>query len=836
MKDLFLRCALIISVLVAITPCNRIHSCFSEPGWGDTRMVFFNPELGEDSTGLKPFFYSYYYLFPNDYDGYTSLGQDNTINDYRRNCREWQAYLGGKIYLEDIYKVIYGSSADSFATALKTQTLGDFLPGNTFLKALQKPANAAALKYLDFAKRFEFQQFESASDPWEEPRYYQNGFRQDSVMLDRLAQESVQELEKASDPFLRQRWAYQRINILYYKGGKGVPDSLSQTFAKYFDLKRDKTVLLPWALLKVAELNPNLEMANYQLALVFERCQSKRLRAIQLFASKSTEKTLPYARNGQEKATILTLRAIQNPGRGLSELKRISRLDPKSAYLPLLLTREINKVEDWLLTRKMTGQEAWHSFEPDYDWDENYDRKMDRWRRINVEKDRQYLHELRSVVAQMAAKQQRKPKLAPFLQLALAHLYYMEQRYPDAWRTLQAMRTGNNAHWQLQKNIQELLLLPQQADVRRPAVQVSLYKRLHYIRENALLLSEPARQLSRIYLALSHAFLAKKDIVTAGLFFGRASRHTATRVEEWWTSADAIGFYDNMASMKDLEALERLLQKKKKTPFEKWITEPYQKTELDGYYSEWSYYDTEADKPVPVVTADALHELMGTFAMRDGNLRRAATAFGKIDTAYWNRYYGVWSVDICGSTQFIAADSLPPLPDNNKYRIAKKMLDLQQEAIRNPAKRAENYYLLGNAWFHCSYWGCADGILTLHSSSSETDGPDPFRRGPTYLTSRPNLARYGHMYYRCTRAAAYFRKSLAARPNRELAARAFYMLAECDRRDRWMRIRRGQNTSQEEGGVTSPMFKTWAKRYGKTAAYAECLDACPDLKVYLGVK
>lgn len=831
MKELFLRCALVFSVLVAISPCNRINSCYSGPAWGDTRAVFFNPELGEDSTGLKPFFYSYQYLFPNDYDGYTSLGEKNTINDYRLNCQEWRAYLGGKIDLEDIYRVIYGSSADSFATALKTQTLNEFLPGNTFMKALQKPANAAALHYLDFAKRFEFQQFESAGDPWEEPRYHQHWFRQDSVMLDRLAEESVEGLAKASDPFLQQRWAYQRINVFYYKGVKGGADSITQTFQKYFDLRRDKTILLPWALLKVAEVNPNPNLANYQLALVFERCQSKRLRAMQLFQSESAEKALPYTRNAQEKAAVLTLRAIRNPGRGLHELKYIARLSPESPYLPLLLTREINKVEDWLMTKRLTGLNPWHSFEPPYDYDDNnYDQKLDRWRRMNVEKDRQYLHALRSAVAQMEVNQRRQPKRAPFLQLALAHLYYMEQRPADAWRTLQAIRTKDNIQWQLQKNIQEVLLLPQRTDVRRPAVQAALYKRLHYIREHTSLLSEPAQQLSRIYLALSHAYLSKKDVVTAGLLFGRASRYTATFTEEWWTSADAQVFYDNLATLKDLEALERLLLKKEKTPFENLITQPFQEMESSGY-SDWSYYGSDSDKPVHIIPADKLHELMGTFALRDGHLKRAAAEFAKVDTVYWGDYYGTWSVDICGSIRFIAADTLLPLPGNNKYTIVRKMLDLQEEAIRNPAKRAENYYLLGNAWFQCSYWGIADGMLALHGSSSETDVPYGKRRGPAYLSSRPDLARYGNMYYRCTRAAAYFRKSLAARPDRELAARAYYMLAECDRRDRWMTMRRRDGN---EGGVASPMFKTWAKRYGKTTAYKECLDACPDLRTYLG--
>lgn len=830
MKDLFLRFSLVFSLLIAISPCNRVSSCFDEPGWEDTRAVFFNPEMGNDSTGLKPFFYTFKYLFPTDYDAFREAGTSNKEGDYRRNCREWQEYLGKNIDPEDIYEVIYGTSADSFSTAYQTRTLHEFLPGNTFLKALQKPAHAAALHYLDFAKRFEFQQYESGSDPWDEPEYYQNWFQRDSVSGARLTAEAAQQLASASDAFLRKRWAYQRINTLYYQAGEGAADSIRQVYKRYFHPDKDNTVLLPWALLKVAEVNDNVGEANYQLALVFDRCQSKRLRAIQLFNSKSAEKAMRFARNAHEKAAVLTLRDIQFPGKALPEIQRIARLDPKSTYLPLLITREINKLEDWILTPRLTGMDAWHSFRPDFDWDEHYDRKIDRWNRLNTEKDKAYLREVRTFTTQLAVKQRNNKNLAPFLQLAVSHLYYLEQRYTDAWRTLQKISDTSDARWRLQKKIQETLLLPLRADVRRASTQAALFERLNFIRKNTTLMADPERQLSRIYLTLSHAFWFKKDVVTAGLLFGRASEHTATRTEFFWMGNGILAFYDNLATFQDLEALERLIENKNKTPFQDFITQPFQGVELGESLGDWSNYE-RGNMASPVPTAEEIHDLKGTFALRDGDLKRCVREFAQIDTAYWNGRDAYWDEDLCGAVNLIAADSLPPLPGNNKYMIVQKMLNLQEEAARNPAKRAENYYLLGNAWFECSYWGRADMMLAGSGSSSETDAPDPHRRGPTYLSGRPALAKYGKIYYRCTRAAEFFRKSLANHPDPELAARAFYMLAECDRRDRWMTMRRGGGN---EGGVASPMFRTWAKRYGKTAAYKECLDACPDLRTYLG--
>lgn len=832
MKGFFLKLWLVFSLVAfVVSPCNRVNSCISYPEWYDTRMVFFNPELGEDNTGLRPFFYSDKLFFSNDYDGFYDVGRSNTENDYRRNCLEWQQYLGGRVTLDDIHHIVYGSDADDFMTAYSTKTLNTVFSGNTFVKALLQPRHEAALEYLDFAKRFEFQQFTYVNDPWNDEQRY--SWQRDSTGVSKLADESLRKLAAATNPFLRKRWAYQVINTGYYAPERIPRDSLQRIFSRNFDIRNDTSVLMPWALLKIAEMNPNRLEANYQFSRVFDRCQSKRIRAMQLFQSASADATLRYAKKPEEKAAILTIRAMQNPGRGLADLQQIARICPNSPYLPLLITREINKVEDWLLTTRLSGMAPWVSSAPDYDWDENYDRKMSRWRRINAEKDQVYMARLRQFLQDCAVGSRRRARLLPLLQLAVAHLYFIENKYPESWQVLQQIKPGADKRWALQKQIQELLLIPHRRDVTRPTTQAALVRRLLYVRQNAQVMAQPAVQLGRIYLALSHAFFNKKDIATAGLLFGRAALNTATRNEHWWGDYSAHGFYDNLASIADMERLERLLDKKHKTAFEQFVTGPFVPVEVSPYPSEWGYFIEDNENPSPVPVRNKIHDLKGTFAFRDGNLARAWREFEQVDTAYWE---GGWDVDFCGSADLIAADTLPYSPGNTKARLVKKMLDLATEAARNPAKRTLNYYLLGNAWYHCSYWGHASGMFAAGKSNDDTDRPDQYRRGPTYLSNQPDPKRFGAVYYRCRRAARFFQRALDQHPDPELAARAFYMLAECDRRDRWMTARRqGESSRVQEGDVASPYFRIWAKRYGKTAAYEECIERCPGLRTYLGL-
>ena len=829
MKTLFLRLLPVFSIVVLMVgiPCNRVNSCYHGPDFGDTNMAFFNPELGNDSIGLRPFYFTQSYLFDDSYGWMWGGTPDHFFTDYQQNCKEWQAYLGKNVEFKDVYEAMYDGNPDGFLTAMKTQTLAEYKPGNTFLKALQRPEHAPALAYFNFAKQVEFQQFESSDDPWAEDRnrYGWPAYNSDTLRLPRLASEAARQRSAAPDKFLRQRWAYQHINTLFYMGRDEDLDSIRQVFREHFDPRKDRSVVAAWALLKIAEINPNTAEANFQLSQVFDRCESKRFRVIQLYESGIEQQSIAYAQTRHERAAVLTLTAMRNPGRALSYLRSVAEIAPESPYFPLLLSREINKLENWLLTPRFSGGAGWYSFMPDYDWDENFDRKVDRWRAKAAVRDREYLRELRQFVQN---ETQKRP--TPLLKLALAHLQYMEGNYEQSWQTLQKTRPGDNKLYVLQQKIQELLLLPHRADVRKPGTQQALYERLRYVREHHQLLAEPARQIARIHQALSVAFWERGDIPRAGLLFGRASNYVYVESNHFWTNQGIMTFYDNLASRSDLEALETLLRKKDKSPFEQYLMAQMQPEEVQGEYSEWQEFNSAADSTI-MPGFDQLYELMGMHAMRDGDLAYARNVWAKVDTAYW----GSWSVDITGSPDFIASDSLRQVAGGmNNYQIADKMYRLEQEAAENPAKRAENYYLLGNAWYHCSYWGRAGSLLTYYRSINDTDEPLQRRRSPAYLNSRPDPARYGAMYYRCARAARFFQKSLACKPNPELAARAFYMLAECDRHSRWMDMRRQSEYGEGEGGVASPMFKTWARRYKNTQAYKQCLAECPDLRTYLG--
>lgn len=829
MKNSFLRWSLVSSItaLFLTFPCNRVEPCFYYPEPDQISVMFFNPGVSDDSIAFRPFYLSYAYYFPSspqfwDAPGFESDTRQDSI-DYRRNCLEWRQYLGGDISVSDIYQVVYSGKADVFMTAYATHSLQTQYPGNTFIRALQKPDNKAALDYLNFAKTLEFQQSESMIDPWAEswPNSYAKG---DSQLLAKLDYQSTQGLTNAQNDFLKHRWAYQRIQLLYYQHARHSDSSIQAIYKQHFNISTDHTILSPWALLKVAETNPDTTESTYQLAQVFDRCASKRKRVLQLFAPHRVEAALRLAQNPHERALLLSMRLFRNPGKCLPTLEQIAKEDPESPYLPLLLTREINKLENWLLTSKFTGENGWYIDKPDFEWDENYDHKLDKWIQKHQVQDREYVTKLQHFTSETLGKQKQKTTV---WQLALAHLQYMNGDFDQAWNTLESINPGQNLRWKLQLFVQELLVLPHRTDVRQSAIQAELVRRLEFIRAHGHAMITPEKQLARLHLALCHAFWKQNDIVSAGLFYGRACPSIWTKQESYASFPDVVNFFDNLASEKDLEKLVKVLQNPQ-NPLEKYLTSPFAK--IEGIEYLFNYGDLPL---TPWPSLDQLYELMGMFAMRNGDVNHARQAYALVDTAYWNNIHTGWNEDIFGSTELIASDTLPP-GHINRLEIAEKMVQLEQEAINNRAKSAENYYLLGNAWYHCSYWGKACNVLARYRSTNDKDMPPIQPLSPTFLSWRPNVALYGQVYFHCSRAAEYYRKALEASTSPELATRAYYMLAECDRRSRWMKFRRSEKNSNREGEVASPMFRTWSRRYKHTEAYKEILSYCPGLQAYLG--
>lgn len=808
-----------------------------EADWEQTRMRFFEPGL-DGRAELSPFYYTQHWLYGSD--------DDPMGDDLRRNCREWQSYLGADVPLADIDTVLYGGTKpDDILTPLKINGLQQRFPRNLFIKKLLQPQHRAALEYLQFIMEIEFVQ-NAEQDPWFE---YGQGMQPDTTFFNMdtavttLCRKSFDRLQaSAANPFLEKRYAYQTIVCNRYYGS----DSLAvAVFDRYFNL-RDTTVLMPWALIHKAQCRQQAGDSlgyNYLLSRVFDGCNTKKIRAAELFVTKNTEATLALAPNGAEKAVVLTMQALQYPGRGMSLLRRIAGFDPGCRYLPLLISREINKLEDWTMTLKMTGYDIRPTPESFYDElysddapqnaYEIFDRKRAAWRRNNLIKDRAYLHELRDWV-EAQARNNSLPGQRDFLQLAAAHLNFLEGNYAVAQSFLAKMSAKAAPRLLLQRDVETLLLMPYTHNLREPAAQNALSQQLRRIWAQKRYLDKPALQLSRLHFYCCHAMFRVGDIPAAGLFYNKAFL-TSNEGGTMYSFYNQTEFFDAHATVADLDKLILLAKKGGNTAFERYLLEtPPDLTDEEAQTNPdvfW-WFDGSETVPPPLPKLNELLELQGTIAFREGDLKRSLAVFEQIPDTFWAGDNTLRVNIFADATHFPFGDSIEKR--GGKVEIVRQMLALEKESSSARGDRlAEICYQMGNGWFNCSYWGKSWYMFSYNRSYDDTDAPEVREAGN--FPGTPDVRKYGGAYFRFDRALAWYRRALAANPPKELAAKIEYMIADCDRYVRIMHSDSDYYGYDEDIKLpSSSLFRQWARRYGRTATFAERMEHCPDLRTYLG--
>ena len=108
------------------------------------RLSLFKAEL-PGMEGFRPFYYC-----ANAFNG--GYGDSQSNGDTKKNCKEWQDYLGKSVSIKDIEFILYQTTPDVFEKAFQQGTLLTVFEGNTFIKILCSKRYNPELKYLRFLK------------------------------------------------------------------------------------------------------------------------------------------------------------------------------------------------------------------------------------------------------------------------------------------------------------------------------------------------------------------------------------------------------------------------------------------------------------------------------------------------------------------------------------------------------------------------------------------------------------------------------------------------------------------------------------------------------------
>lgn len=721
---------LLLAVLGALSMVQeQAQGCGWDMSGEEFRFWLLQPELA-DTRDLHPFYFT-----TEAFNGPDE--QELKEVAYRMNLAEWRATVGPEVPEEAIAQVLYGLDPAEFRNNEK-----QLFAEHAFLRRLSAMGGGWPA-FIRYAKTCE--QLVNHRDPW--------GFQEKNVQGMRSAWNTGNKLlRKAKDPVLRARIGYQLVRLALY-----APELELDAQAVYDEALaplRGKSWLEPSAAFYVASLQakPDRDLAFAEL---LDRALDKRFRMVQLFDNRSTDEYIARATSDRQRATLLVMRTLQHPGRALQDLERITAWDPGNMHLPLLLCREVNKLEDWLLTPPLTG----------------YDAAIRLWSgsaeglsAADVARtDLGYLREVQAFIARILP--QAAPEQRPLLLLLDGHLSFIGGDMPAVRTAMERLEKEPLATAEVRAQARVDLVLSGIMASRKltDATRADLLGLIALVNASPELAGNSHVMLDQLHLYLGKKLIARGEVAEGAFLLARSRRQYTSSASLWGANARHVVF--ELATPADYDRMVALLEKPDKTPFERYLTGTDERE--DAHYSRRQIGDAELSR-------EKLLDYKATWYLREGQLEEAAAVFTLIHDAFWSGYpYAMFAAD----DPFVVNLEDPHNYNKgdrvryNKRTIVERMLALESEAVRDPAKRALNHFLLGNAWYNMSWHGKYWIMSRIGWSRWERSG---WPGGEAPLPGDAD-------YFGNQRAQRHYRIALEAATDPVLKAMACRMAEECQR-------------------------------------------------------
>ncbi|MGL4363936.1 MAG: hypothetical protein ACRCSB_01880 [Bacteroidales bacterium] len=732
--------------------------------WGGDEFAdanrFFHPEIIEQAD-YKPFYFSFDRLY--DY------AWDEPANKYKSNTEEWKVFLGNSATNAEIEELVYETPLNDLRKIWawvrdKSGTLPEKLKKNGMVKVLSDKSDVATCEYLLFAKSCEPHANWAAGDGWEGEHIA------DKEGIKQLLNDGKTRCQNAANPFLKMRYAFQLVRLAHYSGDY---QGAVAMYDKYAAPITAESTLKYWALAQKAGALKGLGKtaeANYLFSLVFDKCLSKRVPMYYSFKfNKDADWNATYGlcKTPREKATMYLLRAIDPESKTTEEMNNIYQIDPTSEYLTLLLSREVNKVECWLM-----GYDFNFKYPIEVVDDELYGSNKEALA---------YLNELTAFVKQKISEN--KVREVETWQLALGYLQLLQGDFTRANESFNAAKPNlkrDNQKVQL-KTLQFLMKIAQvqSVDTKIENELFSEYQKMRFFNErdslNTLRCME--KTFSRSYETQGlngKAFLAD---------FGFEPLYSNPKFEA-------------------IVDMQKLVEKSGKTLFESYLV-----------------------KKMGANPKETLKDFEGTHYFREGDLAKAQNLFKQLSAAYQgNEIFMVranpfnFTVNDCHEC---AEEKYGKNVKFTKLWVVERMLEMEQVAQADAAKAAENYLLLGNAWYNMSYYGPAWRALAYYRGSSEAE---------LFVDDNGKVEADNHLVVRdMERAIEYYAKAKAATSDKEMQAKCVFGLAKSYQNQQYCKM-----TTATKWYWTQ--LSDLKKGFGDTKFYQEALKECTYFSTFVKKK
>jgi len=752
--------------------------------------------------------------------------EDNVENEADINSREWAKYLGVK--QTDVYKVMY--AVDS-ATSVKLTTyngksiseLPDSLQKNTYLLALTKKKDA--LSYYTFAKSCE----PLASSTWSEwdPK------PKDSAAMDSKAKEALTLTTAEKDGFLKLRYAYQSARMFHYSGNYS---ECKTVYKKYIEPVKSSSAVKGWGeALYAGSIRKlgNPEESAYIFSKVFASNPERRVQAYKnyYYTSSPVNGALRYARNDDEKANIWAINGFGNSDFDLESLHKVYQYNPKSLPNGALLVREINKLEQALITDNDIAKIGYNYYFSDYQNNRKY---KDSVQNLNLK----HLTQIRNFAVKLAAeKKYPQPELGI---LTAAYLSWMENKDLVAANYLKTLNSDKLPEkLQNQYRIVDLLIKSKNIQKGNPFNENDLMPALKWLDEKR--------------------FAENKDQVKDQNYYynwaGSANSRFTLTTRNFYQQILAPAYMKMGDTAKAALAMVKG-DLKYQTPIDNSLFKnmSYQTT------SFWQQYLTPKSmqniaafknaKPADNVSGllsralnqlkdDDFYELYGTTYLRAHRYDKAVQMFNKVSPKYNNFSPENWYSSE-GETKLYANPFIETINDYPKKYISAKasitkksfaaeMLRLQKLTVTDKKNAALYYYKMANAVYQTGYYGNSWFLISYDWSSYDN-------------SSAPKFG-YDADYKKAQTAKAWYLKARALSADANFKAKCTFMLAKCAQKQIIMNYNTVSFSYYDTRDVKfqnfltanyqNPYFKELKLKYAKTPFYATASGECSYMKDFI---
>ncbi|OWY23232.1 hypothetical protein C7N43_04195 [Sphingobacteriales bacterium UPWRP_1] len=798
----------------------ELTACAYIPEPNRNSITFFNPDIVTDTTYRACYVDAGYYM-PDEYA--------SSEMRYRYNLLEWQQYFNSTKPpgLQQVAEVIYDISAealqkDALNPILQGSKPGKLIESNALLRLLYNRKDAETLTYLIYAKQCEpFVQH--IWDYWDDPG-------RDTLKMQRLIEEGVRHYAAVKPAYLKLRYAFQIVRLAHYSEKYSdctlYYDRLVTPLLQPDNSFINKSVVLGWTMaLKAGALlrtNKPAE-AMYLFSAVFNNFADSRKIAIQNFNYGNEtlwQQMLQFTKTPAEKAALWALRSMQDNALDIAPLEQIYALAPESTLAEVMLIREINKTERFLLTPFLTDtivvetnaakpdvevnqknikeKGIWHKIKSFFAKIWNSIKKLFNWSEAKKENrtvgglsNHLYIENLKIISEKAAAG--KKVRNADLWYTAAAYLAYLQQNYRQCYGFLNHV-SGADKKVQAQANLIYALARVDEAGTLTAETEGLFAEALKN-------LPRPQYEynnygiFSRVLARLAQNYLKNGNVPRAFLCLDKAMETSAANA--------LLDFY---ASEKDLNELQNLLNTPRKTGFDTLLL--------------------NNSRCTPAFVADVL----GTKLMRKLQYAEALQEFEKIPNDYWLKdslHYFANANYIYFTCNF---NGLGVSDSCNKTGFARKVVELQEAAKQNPQTADVYYRQLADGFFATPYWGY-NGALWHGSLVASLNYYYDYMPGAYPL----NLPKFAKNLYEAQQlfleeygtrkvAIAYYQKVIETTKDPELAASSAYMA---------LLAQQEPLSSLHEGNYKDRKFQKLLKeKYSGTDFYHAMVQTCPGIGEY----